>query len=123
MFPMILGNLPAGCSINQVKHYHQEIKSGKFCQYDHEKDNQKMYNQSTPPEYDLKNVICPIALFYGSNDNLAAPEDVLKLAGELPNKVEVHEMDKPKWNHIDFLYAYAAPELYKRMGELNKAYQ
>ena len=36
--------------------------------------NYQVYNQTTPPIYDLKNVKVPAALFYGRGDILSGPE-------------------------------------------------
>lgn len=32
------------------------------------------YNQSTPPEYNLKAISAPVALLYGANDPLGQPQ-------------------------------------------------
>jgi lysosomal acid lipase/cholesteryl ester hydrolase len=48
------------------------IPTGKFQQYDlGAKENQKVYNQSTPPEYDLAKITAPVYLFIADNDWLA----------------------------------------------------
>ena len=46
----------------------------KFCAFDYGDENQDIYGQDTPPEYDLSKVTVPTALYWGDNDWLAAQE-------------------------------------------------
>jgi len=63
-------------------HYAQSVKDGRFARYDWGKDaNVKFYGQQQSPEYDLKAIDLPIALFSGSIDKLADPIDVKWLSG------------------------------------------
>lgn len=48
--------------------FHTSIKD-KFLQFDHKKEkNILMYNQSTPPQYQLSNVKTKIHFLYGTTD-------------------------------------------------------
>jgi len=108
MLPVIMGQIPAGCSANQIKHYLQLHESSRFCQYDHGKDNQKIYGRSTPPDYALDRVTAPVALYYAQNDYLADVEDVQRLAKKLPNVVVNHIYPNKKFNHIDMLWGISS---------------
>lgn len=57
----------------QLIHYAQEIKSNKFRQYDLGLlGNLKKYGQISPPNYNIKKIVAPVALYYASNDDLSA---------------------------------------------------
>lgn len=75
LFPVIQNHRPNAISTRTVLHYGQLIRSGNFQKYDYgKKENLKLYNQSTPPLYDLNKVNVPLALIYADNDWLAGPE-------------------------------------------------
>lgn len=108
MLPVILGHLPAGSSVKQIKHYLQLHESNRFCQYDFGKDNQRIYGRSTPPDYALQLITAPVGLYYGQNDFLAAVEDVHRLAKRLPNVVVNHMYSNKKYNHIDMVWGISS---------------
>lgn len=69
----------------QLIHYGQEIASGHFRQFDHGAIvNWARYKRFTPPDYNLKNVKTPIAMYYAQNDWLADYKDIQKLLKILP---------------------------------------
>ncbi|CAL8120119.1 unnamed protein product [Orchesella dallaii] len=106
MLPVIVAHTPAGTSSHTVIHFLQLMKSGKFRQFDFGKrHNKKRYGSEQPPEYDLKKVTTKVALFYGQNDWLAVPKDVLELSKALPNVVVTYKVKLEAFNHLDFLYA------------------
>lgn len=112
MLPVIFSHIPAGCSLDQPLHYGQLIKSGYFRQFDHGFfGNLYRYRSTSPPEYDLKKVTAPIALYYSPNDWLASIEDVQRLKNELPNVVKDFVVIKKEFNHMDFVWGIDAPEL------------
>lgn len=120
MVPVILSHIPAGSSTNQLVHYGQLHKSGKFRQYDWGMvSNLGTYGQMKPPNYDLKKITAPVALHYSSNDWLAEPTDVEKLHKQLPNVIGSFLVRDPKFNHLDFLFAIDVKELlYNRIFNL-----
>lgn len=66
---------PVSVSHKQMLHYGQVIKSGKFRQFDYKTErNLKVYDQATPPMYNLANVRTKMQLFYGTNDMLVTQE-------------------------------------------------
>jgi len=120
----IIHHTPAGASTNTLLHYAQEINSKRFCAFDYGDDNQNIYGQDTPPDYDLSKVTAPIALYWGDNDWLAQQTDILRLITKLPNIVNGfgYEVPYEKWNHLDFIYGidaniYVYDELLKVMQE------
>jgi lysosomal acid lipase/cholesteryl ester hydrolase len=112
LLPLILGHGGGGASTKTIVHYAQEIKSGKFQQYDNgsSKDgngpNEEEWDRATDaPEYDLSKITIPIDLHYADNDWLASPADVMELSSKLKCKVRLVRVPFPKFNHIDFLWA------------------
>ncbi|VEN63335.1 unnamed protein product, partial [Callosobruchus maculatus] len=106
LLPTILENFPAGSALKEHLHYLQGINSGRFRQYDYGViRNLELYNQSSPPDYDISKITSPVALLYGKNDLVTAPKDVEALAKILPNVVRLHKFEKPAFNHADFIFA------------------
>lgn len=103
LYQKIFKTFPAGVSAKQAMHFAQLIKSGKFQSYDYKEKNMKKYGRVTPPEYKLFNINAPIAIFYGTSDNLLAVEDAEKLISKLKSVVANFKIEA--WNHFDFIYA------------------
>lgn len=125
MIPVIVGHTPAGASTDQLIHYGQLIRSGRFRQYDHGMvSNLLQYGKTRPPKYDLKNVRAPVALHYSSNDWLAEPVDVAELERGLGNLIGKFLVADPRFNHLDFVWAIdARPLLYNRVVEIMRIYE
>ncbi|XP_030383193.1 lipase 1-like isoform X2 [Scaptodrosophila lebanonensis] len=105
MIPVIFGHLPAGCSTLQIKHYLQLTRSGRFHAFDYgAKINRRIYGRLDPPDYPIGRITAPIALYYTHNDPISVPEDVQRLANQLPNVVVNHLYSNPKWNHLDIMW-------------------
>ncbi|XP_058828264.1 lipase 1-like [Topomyia yanbarensis] len=103
IIPVIVGHIPAGASIKQFVHYGQIVRSGRFRQFDYgSENNTQMYQSPEPPEYNLTYVRAPVAIYYGTQDQLTHPMDVGRLARELPNLVLLRQLT---FNHLDFLLA------------------
>lgn len=112
MIPVYMGHAGAGSSTHSFVHLGQEVKSGLFRQYDHGWfKNLWKYRRTSPPEYNLKNVKAPIALYYSKNDWLATYEDVERLIPRLPNVKKSYLVPHEKFNHLDFLWGTQAPQL------------
>jgi len=107
MMSTVASHIPAGTSSYTIIHYAQEIKSGNFEGMDWGDDDRNMqhHGSTTPPTYNLKDVNTKVALFWGDNDWLAQPEDLLKIFSQVPNIVENYQVPWEGWNHFDFLYA------------------
>ena len=72
-----------------------------FRRFDYgEKGNMKRYNQTIPPDYEISNIKFPIAIFYGSNDDLANPKDVAYLYDHIKDTVIHYE--EVNLGHLSF---------------------
>lgn len=93
MVPIYLTHTPAGASTQQILHYAQEYKSGRFCQYDYGLQNFRKYGSASPPSYNLSNVKARVVLHYSDNDWFSSPIDVDRLFKQLPNAELDHVPD------------------------------
>lgn len=64
----IIDHIARQISVKQLHHYWQIAKAEKFCQFDYDINNQKMYNSSSAPCYNLKNVKVPTFMYSGGCD-------------------------------------------------------
>ncbi|XP_046748745.1 lipase 3-like [Diprion similis] len=112
MLPTVVKHMPAGASTRQLIHYAQEVKSGKFRQWDYGLlCNLWHYGTLTPPDYELGKITAPVHLLYSNNDWMASTEDVKLLYTELGNPIEMYRILDEKWNHLDFIFGIDAKEL------------
>lgn len=77
--------------------------------------------QAKPPEYNVRNIEVPIAIFSGSNDTISDPADVDLLIPKLKNLI--YKKQLKGFNHVDFvmgLDAYIV--LYPDVVKLAKKY-
>ncbi|XP_012285753.1 lipase 3 isoform X2 [Orussus abietinus] len=125
LIPVILGHSPAGTSTRTVVHYAQEIQSGEFRQFDYgSSTNKRVYNNTTPPSYDLTKINVPVAIYYADNDWLASVNDVLRFYTKLPIKAGKYRVPYPKFSHLDFLWAIDAPSMiYTRVLSMLQQYK
>lgn len=105
MYYTVIGHYPKSTSRKTILHLVQVAQRGSFSQFDNGSEgNLERYNTTGPPDYDLSKVTMPVALFVGRNDKLTPLHNVRKLAGVLPNLVEMKVMERKKFNHIDFTW-------------------
>ncbi len=76
--------------------------------------NLAIHGSPHPRRYRLSRSDFPVALFWGENDWVAAPEDVQWLARELPNVILNRRVPLRTFNHLDFLWAKDADKLVYR---------
>lgn len=106
LIPKIMATHPAGASNRQLIHFSQLYLSGKFRRYDYGYlGNLKNYGQQNPPDYDTQNIEANTYIYYGENDYLSDPEDVLRIANEIQNLCLYHKVPSSKWNHMDYLWS------------------
>ncbi|XP_050454054.1 lipase 3-like isoform X3 [Cataglyphis hispanica] len=117
LLPVIFSHFPAGGSFDTLVQYVQGFQSNKFRQYDYgSARNLLIYNSVEPADYNLANIMIPIALFYGPGDTLDNIMGVKKLYRMLPNVVDVYEVPWRNFNHVDFIWAKDARKLvYERV--------
>ncbi|TMW69288.1 hypothetical protein Poli38472_001444 [Pythium oligandrum] len=118
---------PAGTSVKNMGHYAQSIRDHTFRRYDYGClcsrllplslcpsticKNKDVYGAFDPPAYNLSLIKYPRTGFYfGVNDSLATPSDIAKVRTQLPQGTIVYEKNIPEFNHLDFTWAYNAPE-------------
>ncbi|RYG69908.1 alpha/beta fold hydrolase [archaeon] len=102
-----VSNTPAGTSVMNMEHWMQGVLVDKFQKYDYKSPdaNQRHYNQSTPPLYDLSKMRVKTALFAGDHDYLADPQDVQRLVAELPAAMVVFQDTLQSYAHLDYTWA------------------
>lgn len=89
-YDMYMSNEPSGAGYRNIIHYAQLIDYNveTFKRYDWGKrENQKRYGSDSPPDYNLKALDFPIAMFGGSQDKMADPKDVEWTYNQLKDKV------------------------------------
>ncbi|XP_036324379.1 lipase 3-like [Rhagoletis pomonella] len=116
---------PGGSSSNQGIHFLQLSKSHKFRQFDYgTKKNRQVYNQDTPPDYDLSKITARTYLYSSANDALCGPRDVDNLVENMPLLVEDYRVADPTWNHMDFIVANQMKEVINaRVVQAVKTYE
>lgn len=100
----MMSNGPSDAGLYNFEHYGQlyNSKTSEFKRFDYGTDgNMKRYNQETPPHYNLKNIGFPVAIFYGTDDDLADPKDVAWLHDQIKDQV-VHYEEYP-FGHDTFV--------------------
>jgi pimeloyl-ACP methyl ester carboxylesterase len=103
--PVYASHVPAGTSVKNMVHFAQGVQTNIFQAYDYgtPQDNQKHYNQTTPPAYPIRPMKIPTAIFFGGEDWLADPTDVQFILDNLQNLV--YRKFIPEYNHMDFIAA------------------
>ncbi|KAG1943735.1 gastric triacylglycerol lipase [Pimephales promelas] len=116
--PVYTTHCPAGTSVQNMVHWAQAVKSSKLMAYDYGKaGNMAHYNQSTPPLYNVRDMMVPTALWSGGQDTLADPQDVALLLTQIPKLMYHRNIEH--WEHLDFIWGLDAPqEMYSKMIEI-----
>ncbi|XP_058118750.1 lipase 1-like [Anopheles ziemanni] len=104
---ILFGHNPSGISTKQMLHFSQLNRAGRFQQFDygHVNDNLIHYGSETPPAYNLSLATVPVVIYYGLNDWMIHPRDVIRLKNELANLVSINAVEDPNFNHLDFVLA------------------
>ncbi|XP_053244642.1 putative lysosomal acid lipase/cholesteryl ester hydrolase [Podarcis raffonei] len=119
-----LSHWPAGISVQNLLHWAQGLKSGKFKAFDwgSKEENMAHYNQETAPSYDIKKMTAPTALWNGGNDWVSTPKNIARWLPQVSNLV-YHKMI-PDWQHTDFFLGLDAPQhLYVEIIEFMQNYE
>ncbi|KAH7947826.1 hypothetical protein HPB52_016154 [Rhipicephalus sanguineus] len=100
-FPVYMANDPAGSSVRNMFHIAQK----------------------EPPQYDVRKVTAPVALYWSDGDVLACTQDVRHLRSLLPNVVLDYKVPVRGFTHIDFAWSiFAKNHLYKMILQMMIAY-
>ncbi|XP_045479517.1 lipase 3-like [Harmonia axyridis] len=67
--------------------------------------NKVKYGQSIPPEYNLTNVVTPVALHYARKDKATGYKDVEHLAKILPNCIRLSLVPLEDFDHVNFIWS------------------
>lgn len=106
-FPVILAHEPGGTSTLDMEHWQQMINYPKysFAKFDYgEEINIEKYGSKKPPVYDLSKIKGPIALFFGTEDRLATPEDASWLIETVPKESIVYLDKNLHMGHLTFMW-------------------
>ncbi|ODN04026.1 Lipase 3 [Orchesella cincta] len=110
--PLFYSHTPSPTSTRTLSHIAQLINTGIFQEYDFGiSQNLLVYGQPNPRKYLLERTTAPVALFYGPNDAVVNPDDVQRLASQLPNVVLNTPVNFSLWNHFDYHLGKDANEL------------
>jgi len=122
--PVYISHTPAGTSVRNLVHFGQMVESARFQKYDFgAKENMNRYNQSTPPDYDVRGIKTPVGLYWSENDWLADPRDVDVIRKRIPNLVVDYKVPEEKFTHLDFLLGMHANTLvYNNVISFLKSY-
>lgn len=105
--PIYYSHTPAGTSVKNMYHFAQLVRSEVFQKYDYgDIENLIRYHSLRPPIYHFETIATPMVLISGSKDWLAAPDDVLWTAQQLPELLRIHEIKG--YNHLDFIWGMSA---------------
>uniref|UniRef100_T1JLT0 Uncharacterized protein n=1 Tax=Strigamia maritima TaxID=126957 RepID=T1JLT0_STRMM len=110
--PVFVAACRNGGSAKTYSHLAQIRAYKKMHKYDYgEMMNQKLYNSSMPPAYNLSEISVPVFIFYGANDAAADPLDVELFSQELRNLKAKELFPWPLCSHSDFMVAMNIKEL------------
>ncbi|XP_034993661.1 putative lysosomal acid lipase/cholesteryl ester hydrolase isoform X1 [Zootoca vivipara] len=119
-----LSHWPAGISVQNMLHWAQGFKSGRFKGFDwgSKEENMARHNQETAPSYEIKQMTVPTALWNGGNDWLSTPKNIARWLPQVSNLV--YHKFIPDWQHTDFFLGLDAPQhLYEEIIELMQNYE
>ncbi|CAO1305917.1 unnamed protein product [Diamesa serratosioi] len=103
IFAVYLRHVPIVINFMHFHHFFQMLKSGKFRKFDYGEDlNLRIYNSSSPPDYQLSNVDVPLYIYHAEEDTISVTKDVEILKTKLPNIREYQVVNN--YNHMDFNY-------------------
>eukprot|EP01097_Dermamoeba_algensis_P002507 TRINITY_DN1996_c0_g1_i2.p1 TRINITY_DN1996_c0_g1~~TRINITY_DN1996_c0_g1_i2.p1 ORF type:complete len:266 (-),score=58.06 TRINITY_DN1996_c0_g1_i2:446-1243(-) len=117
----LLKQFPAGTSVQNMLHYTQTVKTGKFMKFDYGPiKNKQLYGNSTPPVYNIGAIKTPMIFYYGTEDMLADEEDVEYLISQVLPPLQSFKLS---YGHGDFVWAPSATDMiYRPMLSLIKKY-
>ncbi|XP_044019383.1 lipase 1-like, partial [Aphidius gifuensis] len=95
-----------GSPLKSIIHHYQNLMSGKFRQFNYgEKENMKIYNSTSPPDYNLTAIDVPTVFFAAKNDWLADFDDAKKVYNMLANGKGFNVVNYESFAHLDYVWA------------------
>lgn len=82
----------------------QTIAAGRFQMYDDEANGTRSYASHVPPEYPIRQIRVPTALFYGGSDFLCDIPWLMEQFKDTP----LYTMCIPEYEHLDFQFSNTA---------------
>uniref|UniRef100_A0A7S1QCE9 Lipase n=1 Tax=Neobodo designis TaxID=312471 RepID=A0A7S1QCE9_NEODS len=125
-YAQILRYDPGGTSVNNMLHWVQELKRDTYAMHDYGRaTNEQKYHQATAPSYHLSQMTKPpTALFAGTSDALADPQDVEVLVSQVPPAAIVNATYVDGYNHMDFVWGLDAhTRVYPKIMQLIAQYK
>lgn len=109
--PVFLKDTPSGTSFKNMIHMAQVYETGRFGKFDYGAErNVQVYGKATPPEYDLRRVSAPVALFWTQADALVSADHMAILREKLPNLVLDFRVADDRFSHQEFAIGVTAKE-------------
>ena len=100
----LTAHFPAGCSVKDVSHYEQFIDQPVFAKFDYGKEgNEKEYNETIAPNYNITNSQIKLALFAGGQDDLVNSKDLQRMTKEFPPKMIVANNLYDGFSHVTWM--------------------
>ncbi|XP_053167025.1 lipase member M-like [Hemicordylus capensis] len=116
------GIFPDFTSVKTVIHWGQVFKSSEFKYFDYGNKNKAVYNKTTPPFYNIEDMIVPTAVWNGGKDIVESKKDIELLLTRI-NHLAFHKYI-PEWHHMDYVVGLDAPEcLYPDVLHLLQKYK
>ncbi|EEB09974.1 Lipase 1 precursor, putative [Pediculus humanus corporis] len=113
LMPMMLSHFTLGVGGKELIHLLQISESDVFRPFDYGRQlNIKYYGKTMPEPYNLTKITTPVFLYYGPNDFFVSERDLFKFARELPNFIGYYKIPYNKFNHIDYIFANNANDLF-----------
>ncbi|KAJ5068625.1 sterol esterase tgl1 [Anaeramoeba ignava] len=125
-FPQFCQHLYSPTSVKLCAHWFSIMRDNEFHMFDfeNEEENLRHYKSKKPPAYDLSSISCPIALYYGENDNLI---DIDSFSKKIDSNLIDEKLCISEGEHIDLLYGLTNkkeifPSIIKMMKKYNPSY-
>ncbi|XP_053244621.1 lipase member M-like [Podarcis raffonei] len=105
---VIVGIFPDFASVKNLIHLAQIFKSKELKRFDYGSKNKAIYNTTTPPFYQIEDMVVPTAVWYGGHDIIENIKDIKLLLPRISNLV-FHKY-VPEWQHADSLFGLDIPK-------------
>ncbi|XP_077786604.1 lipase member M-like isoform X2 [Podarcis muralis] len=102
------GIIPDYGSVKNMIHLAQVFKSRELKYFDYGSKNKALYNTTTPPFYQIEDMVVPTAVWYGGHDIVINRKDIQLLLPRISNLV--FHKNIPEWQHGDFLWGLDPPK-------------